>query len=110
MTKLSLLDRCVIEEFLHAYSKKIKAALNQIRGESSFLLKIKKKKRKGVIAEKNLMNILLNLVRKISHLKLAYAKRSLRAYIPAVFSCSWFENLTNVMFCFGFFPPLTIPE
>lgn len=63
MTKLSLLDTCMIEEFLYAYIKKIKAALNPLRA-SSFLLKEKKEKKttKHVIAEKNLMNIPLKIV------------------------------------------------
>lgn len=49
MTKLSLLETRVIEEFLYAYSKKIKAALNPLRGASSFSLKEKKREKKSVL-------------------------------------------------------------
>lgn len=112
MTKLSLLDTCVNEEFLYAYSKNIKAALNPSRAASSFLLKRKKrkKKRKGPIAEKNPRYIVLYLIIRIFPLKLHYSKSSLRAYIPAVFSCSQFENFANFLVCFGFFPTPDYPR
>lgn len=51
-TNLSLLGTCMVEEFLYAYSKKIKAALNPLRDLVLSFTEKKGEKRKGVTAEK----------------------------------------------------------